>query len=609
MASNQQHWELIKMQPIDDTDTAEFSLLELENKNELDHLIVFGMNGGDSTVSGGGKSADGGEVTGSGDGVGSNALGGASSITMSFSVGGSSSSHPNVNHLSAAASSNPYDTLMLPDQKPQIRHDCMWAGVCADQSHPEKHSGGCGGCARQNLLQHQQQQSPLGSSTGSLVLVPSKDIPKVAPCGEQSAETGATAKSRLPGSVLASRASPSNAPPCPSVTTKSMISPASLLTPFKAAQSAVRIPAGSSLLIKRQQQLSTAMLAQNCRQLPPSPPASSSSEGGASEGGSEAGDQNLPIVRVPHLPRGSFLAAREQEARSIAAQNHARPDTPLSLDDDPLEFKHNLDLVATCTIGSNQQSLVSTPSTLSPGSSSSSSSPSSNSSSSSTTASSSTSASSTAPSTVSGASGAFYGRLGGSCSCGGISSSNNVSSSIGHTTQCYFNYLQDMSSVDDMRIKQLREQLLLLDDPYAVVPNHHHYHQFYHQHAHHHHLRPDSPDCQLEQLLIDLREIEGSSCLLDDQHTATSASHSVGTRDGSALASTASSLHHQQHHQQQQQQQRAQQHQQQQRSSLSLAPCGGELSGGAHATCNKECYWSSLELPHHLASPASERRR
>ncbi|XP_035907760.1 uncharacterized protein LOC118510267 [Anopheles stephensi] len=621
MASNQQHWELM-------TSTSEFSLLELEPKGDLDHLMDFAT---DSTVSSGGdvgRSAEG-EVTGSsssgsaGDGAGSSVLGGASSIAMSFGVDGSSA---NVSSLlsgsASSSSSSPYDTLMLADQKPQIRHDCMWAGVCADQSHPEKHSGGCGGCARQNL---QQQQTSLGSSAGSLVLVPSKDIPKIVPgAGEQPAEMvvgGSIVKSGPAGSVLANRVSTvSNAlPSCAPVLVKPLSNPASLLTPFKATQSAARIPAGSSLLIKRQQQqLSTAMLAQNSRQsqlTPPTSSPSSSSDSGVSSGeGSEVGEQNLRMVRVPHLPRGSFLAAREQEARSIAAQNHARPDTPLSLDDDPLEFKHNLDLVATCTIGSNQQSLLHTASSLSPAaSSSSSSSPSSSTNSTTAIPTTATSASSgtAAMSGVESRTGALYGRLGGNCSCGGISNSNNISS-IGHTTQCYVNYLQDTSSVDDVRIKQLREQLLLLDDPYAVLPNHHHYyhHPHHHYNGHHHHphqLRPDSPDSQLEQLLIDLREIEGSSCLLDDQHKTSTASLSIGMNDGSPLSSVSSSLHHQQQHQQQQQ--HHQQHQQQQRSPLSLAPCGGELSGGAHATCSKECCWSSLELSHHLASPSTERRR
>ncbi|XP_050079607.1 uncharacterized protein LOC126567424 [Anopheles maculipalpis] len=624
MASNQQYWVL---QPIDDADTSEFSLLDLEPKTELD-LMVFGIPGSDSSVGSGGgpiaRSAEG-VATNSGDGGGtSNVLGGANSLdSMSYSV---SSSNPNLSLLSSTLSTSLYDTQLLSDQKPQIRHDCMWAGMCADQSHPEKHSGGCGGCAQrkqqqqQHLLQHQQQSS-VGSTIGNLALLPSKDIHKLAPSGEQPTETALTAKSGPPASssssVLVNRTTAASNE-FSAFSRKYACSRASLLAaPFKATQGAARIPAGSSLLIKRQQQqqLSSGMTAQNCRQLPTSPPTSSSSESGVSsgEGGSEANEQSLRMVRVPHLPRGSFLASREQEARSIAAQNHARPDTPLSLDDDPLEFKHNLDLVATCTIGSNQQSLLHAASSL-PSASCSSSSSSNTTTTSSSTATSYPSA--TSVSSVSQTPGVesltFYGRLGGSCSCGGINNSNSISS-IGHTAQCYFNYLQDTSIDDDMRIKQLREQLLMLDDPCVVPPNHHHH--YHHHHNHHPHLghhhayqfRPDSPnvDSQLEQLLNDLREIdEGSSCLLDDQqHTTAPASHSVGMKDGPPLApSSSASLHPQPHHHQQ-------------RSSLTLAPCGGELSGVAHATCNKECYYngssssSSLELPHHLASPSGERRR
>lgn len=53
-------------------------------------------------------------------------------------------------------------------------------------------------------------------------------------------------------------------------------------------------------------------------------------------------------IRVPNITTNDFLNDREFIAR---------PDTPLSLDDDPPEFKHNIDLAA-CTVGSNKMSLI-----------------------------------------------------------------------------------------------------------------------------------------------------------------------------------------------------------------------------------------------------------
>ncbi|XP_021694469.1 myc protein [Aedes aegypti] len=55
--------------------------------------------------------------------------------------------------------------------------------------------------------------------------------------------------------------------------------------------------------------------------------------------------------RIPTVSTSDFLRERE-----TAVPLH-RPDTPLSLDEDPPEFKHNIDL-ATCTIGSNRLSLT-----------------------------------------------------------------------------------------------------------------------------------------------------------------------------------------------------------------------------------------------------------
>ncbi|XP_055616154.1 myc protein [Toxorhynchites rutilus septentrionalis] len=62
--------------------------------------------------------------------------------------------------------------------------------------------------------------------------------------------------------------------------------------------------------------------------------------------------QQQHINRVPTVSTADFLRERES-----TIPLHNRPDTPLSLDEDPPEFKHNIDL-ATCTIGSNRLSLT-----------------------------------------------------------------------------------------------------------------------------------------------------------------------------------------------------------------------------------------------------------
>lgn len=62
--------------------------------------------------------------------------------------------------------------------------------------------------------------------------------------------------------------------------------------------------------------------------------------------------QQQQMNRIPTVSTSDFLRDRE-----TSVHLH-RPETPLSLDEDPPEFKHNIDL-ATCTIGSNRMSLTS----------------------------------------------------------------------------------------------------------------------------------------------------------------------------------------------------------------------------------------------------------
>lgn len=54
------------------------------------------------------------------------------------------------------------------------------------------------------------------------------------------------------------------------------------------------------------------------------------------------------VIKLPNVSTNDFLRERDHPAR---------PDTPLSLDDDPPEFKHTIDLAA-CTMGSNKMSLI-----------------------------------------------------------------------------------------------------------------------------------------------------------------------------------------------------------------------------------------------------------
>lgn len=55
------------------------------------------------------------------------------------------------------------------------------------------------------------------------------------------------------------------------------------------------------------------------------------------------------VIKIPTMSTNDFLKDRDYIAR---------PDTPLSLDDDPPEFKHTIDIVAACTMGSNEMSLI-----------------------------------------------------------------------------------------------------------------------------------------------------------------------------------------------------------------------------------------------------------
>lgn len=59
-------------------------------------------------------------------------------------------------------------------------------------------------------------------------------------------------------------------------------------------------------------------------------------------------NNNKIINKLPVITTSDFLKDRE---------NIVRPDTPTSLDDDPPEFKHTIDLAA-CTMGSNRMSLI-----------------------------------------------------------------------------------------------------------------------------------------------------------------------------------------------------------------------------------------------------------
>lgn len=54
------------------------------------------------------------------------------------------------------------------------------------------------------------------------------------------------------------------------------------------------------------------------------------------------------VIKVPNMSTNDFLKDRDYIAR---------PDTPLSLDDNPPQFKHDIDLSA-CTMGSNKTSLL-----------------------------------------------------------------------------------------------------------------------------------------------------------------------------------------------------------------------------------------------------------
>ncbi|XP_053678573.1 uncharacterized protein LOC128728947 [Anopheles nili] len=481
------------------------------------------------------------------------------------------------------------DTRISPDQKLQIRHDCMWAGHCGDQSHPEKSNCCCGHKLVQQQQQQQQQQPQQAQLPTPAAFVQQPSIGtgiKSEPEPLKAIKTEST--------VAPSRGILTNAVPVTGVNSSSLVSrtpiaitnasvgtksvgiitnTTSLLTPFKATQSSAQIKAGSSILKRHQQHQQH------------------SNESVGEPDCAPLHQQHLQhpeqkILRIPHLPRGSFLAKREQDVLSIAAQNHARPDTPLSLDDDPLEFKHpHIDLMATCTIGSNQQRLLQPTAPATGGAMFSS-----------PVSTSGVSSGGNSPTmTASSSSGPLSGvesrpiapsdRLSNCCNCGGSGGGGgggggggNSSRSGGHTTLCYLNYLQDSSSTDmELRIKKLREQLLMIDGSDHLQLLHH---NTYHQ-AQQHFDRSCSPISPLAQLLDDLQEIENSSntrsSLFDDQHLSGSGAGGKGASGDSAALGLL------------QQQHASQQH-------------------GPHQSHQQQCGWNSLDLMGQL-SPVDERKR
>ncbi|XP_058063281.1 uncharacterized protein LOC131213282, partial [Anopheles bellator] len=205
------------------------------------------------------------------------------------------------------------------DQRLQIRHDCMWSGVCVDLSHPEKFGLGLGeGCCIDGggdplvLLAQEQQRNQLQN------LAPEVAKPGNTTSAKESAET---------------------------------LKPQS--TPFRVPTTVAEIPAGSSLLIKRSPQ----------QQQPQNRAIVSGGGVGVGGGGNGSGSSgnystnvspSTSTLRLPYIPTGAFMKNREHHILSGAIHHHTSSNTPLSVDDDPPEFKHKLDLVATCTVSCSE---------------------------------------------------------------------------------------------------------------------------------------------------------------------------------------------------------------------------------------------------------------
>ncbi|XP_052872978.1 uncharacterized protein LOC128278310 [Anopheles cruzii] len=211
--------------------------------------------------------------------------------------------------------SSPFETGsvcdMNIDQRLQIRHDCMWSGVCVDLSHPEKFGLGLGeGCCIDGggdplvLLAQEQQRNQLQNLAHDSGNVAAPTASHVAKAGNTSPKESTETLKPQP-------------------------------TPFRVPTTVAEIPAGSSLLIKRPQQ----------QQQPQSR--------GITSGNNYSTNMSTSTstLRLPYIPNGAFMKNREHHILSGALHHHTSSNTPLSADDDPPEFKHKLDLVATCTVG------------------------------------------------------------------------------------------------------------------------------------------------------------------------------------------------------------------------------------------------------------------
>uniref|UniRef100_A0A182ILE2 Uncharacterized protein n=1 Tax=Anopheles atroparvus TaxID=41427 RepID=A0A182ILE2_ANOAO len=457
-SASQQHWELIpKIEPIevddaldmDTVDAGELGFLEDPSKLDLDHLEI-------------GMAAPGGSLASSG----------GESYPMFVDGGGAI------------------------DQKPLINHDCMWAGMCGDQSHPEKSGGGGGGCSHRQqhfrplyLLQQQQQQHQQQTNNVEGVQQEATEQPQTL-AGEDVA-VPKVATMAMGGAISRPLVMQIGLERIGLIgrSLKPSVGP---LTPFEPVQSSAQIPAGRSLLIRRHLQQ---------QQQQPQPPRQQQQH--QQQQHQQQHQRSVPALRLPQLAQGSFIGAKERQVVASAA----RPDTPLSLDDDPPEFKH--------TPVANPPQSTSSPgesrhlfngngvSIMASGGSTTRTSTSacaSNYSSSSNA----TITTSTITTTNSSSSG----------------SSNNVGRSGDgqcQSLQYYYNYLLDTTTTttttamctEHRRVNQLRQQLLILEeDPDEILLDGPTDSQLdYHTDD----LRPDSSDNPLLQLLRDLRDIEKRS--------------------------------------------------------------------------------------------------